>query len=444
MFPILPGELTMLTLLGRGQRFCDRQSRRNFLQIGAFGAGLGLSDVLRLQAATRNNPDADPTAKQSSSRPKSAIMIYLPGGPSHMDMYDLKPEAPSEFRGEFKPINTNINGVQICEHMPLQAKMFDKLSVVRSLVSVDEHSDSLVMTGYSEQVNRTAHHPSFGSVISRLKAGANDIPPFVSTRGMSIGCEPGFLGVAHRAFTPDGPGLDNLRLRTSTGTVRMDDRKTLLSTFDSIRRDVDASSTMMGMDSFNSRAFDMISSGAVRRALDHQNEDPRVRDRYKGLEQFLTARRLIEAGVGCVTLSYGGWDTHDSNFKQLKRQLPELDRGVANLIQDLHDRGMQDDVVTVVWGEFGRTPKINNSNAGRDHWAPCMSAMVSGGGLKMGQVVGASSARGEYPKDRPYKVPQLLSTLYSVMGIDPAMTFPNNTGRPMYILEERQPVTELL
>jgi uncharacterized protein (DUF1501 family) len=188
----------------------------------------------------------------------------------------------------------------------------------------------------------------------------------------------------------------------------------------------------------------MIASGLVRKALDLKNEDPRTRERYKGVEQFLTARRLVEAGVGCVTLSYGGWDTHDSNFKTLAKQLPMLDRGIAALIQDLHDRGMQDDVVTVVWGEFGRTPKINNSNAGRDHWSPVMSALVAGGGLKMGQAVGASTARGETPKDRPYKVPHLLSTLYKAVGIDASQTFPNGSGRPMYVLDDRDVVKELV
>src|SRR5262249_39141839 len=240
---------------------------------------------------------------------------------SHMDMYDLKPEAPKEYRGEFNPIATNVPGVQICEHFPRQAAMWDKLACIRSLVSVDEHSDSLVMTGYSENVNRTAHHPSFGSVISKLRSNTNgDITPFVSLRGMSIGCEPGYLGVAHRAFTPDGAGLRNLSLAGQVTANRMDERKDLLGQFDSVRRDIDASGTMKGMDSFSSRAFDMIASGTVRKALDLRHEDPRIRDRYKNVEMFLTARRLVEAGVGCVTLAIGGWDTHSSNFKTLRKQ----------------------------------------------------------------------------------------------------------------------------
>ena len=432
----------MFTFAGRSPNFCDGVSRRNFMKLGAFGAGLSLADMLRLQAATKDQAIRTGAAP---TRQKSAIMIYLPGGPSHMDMYDLKPDAPVEFRGEFKPISTNVSGVQISEHMPMQARMWDKLSVVRSVVAIDEHSDSSVSTGYSEQLNRTQHHPSFGSVVSRLREGsANDIPPFVSLRGMSIGSEPGFLGVGHRAFTPDGPGLENLKMRSGFTNDRMGDRKSLLASFDSTRREADASSTMKGMDAFAGRAFDMISSGAVRKALDLTQEDPRTRDRYKGVEQFLSARRLVEAGVGCVTLSYGGWDTHSDNFKSLRTQLPNLDRGIANLIQDLHDRGMEDDVVTVCWGEFGRTPKINMQGAGRDHWSPVMSAMIAGGGLKMGQAVGASSARGEYPKDRPYKVSSLLATMYKAVGIDPSMTFPNSTGRPMYVLDDRDLVEELV
>ena len=430
----------MLTILGERQRYCDGVNRRNFMQIGAFGAGLTLADQLRAKAAPAG-PDNLPR-----TQPKAAIMIYLPGGPSHMDMYDLKPDAPAEFRGEFKPINTNVSGVQISEYFPMQARMWDKLSVVRSVVAVDEHSDSNVMSGFPERINRVQGHPSIGSVISKLRHGTgNDVPPFISLRGMSIGTEPGFLGVAHRPFTPDGPGLQNLRLTSGQTADKMEDRKHLLGQFDTLRRDIDATGTMKGMDSFTGRAFDMIASGTVRRALDLNNEDPRTRDRYKGITQFLTARRLIEAGVGCVTLSIGGWDTHGANFKTLRRQLPELDRGIANLIQDLHDRGLQDDVVTVVWGEFGRTPKINNSEGGgRDHWSPVMSALIAGGGLKMGQAVGSSSARGEYPKDRPYKVPHILSTVYRALGIDPALTFPNGSGRPMYVLDDRAPIAELV
>ncbi len=427
----------MFSLFGSKQKFCDGLNRRSFMQIGAFGAGLTLADMLRAKA------QANPTVAVPTTN-KSAIMIYLPGGPSHMDMYDLKPDAPMEYRGEFRPIQTNVPGVQISEHFPRQARMFDKLTAIRSIVSVDEHSDSLVMTGYSDNTNRIAHHPGFGAVMSRLRGNANpEIPPFVSLYGNTIGNEPGYLGISHRPFTPNGPGHANLTLANGINGERNQDRRQLLQNFDSLRRDIDASGTMRGMDSFTQRAFDMVASGATRRALDHSNEEARTRDRYRGIEQFLSARRLVEAGVGCVTLAYGGWDTHSANFTTLRNQLPELDRGIANLVQDLHDRGMDRDTVVVVWGEFGRTPRVNGT-AGRDHWAPVMSAMVAGGGLRMGQVIGSSSARGEYPRDARTNPSQVLSTLYRALGIDPAMTFPNQTGRPMYILDDREPLADLL
>jgi Protein of unknown function (DUF1501) len=425
----------MLEIKGTAQTFCDGVSRRNFLRIGALGAGITLADMLRLQAA--QGGVGKPT------RTKSAIMIYLPGGPSHMDMYDLKPDAPKEFRGEFNPIATNVPGVQICEHFPMQAKMWDKLACVRSIVSVDEHSDSLVMTGYSDRDNRIASHPSFGSVVSKIRGSGNSVPPFVSLRGMSRGTEPGFLGISHRPFTPSGQGQANLRLAQGVSEARLDERKDLLKGMDDLNREIDASGTMSGLDSFTQRAIEMVTSGNVRKALDLQKEDSKVRERYKGVEQFLTARRLIEAGVGCVTLSIGGWDTHGQNFQTLKRQLPQVDRGIANLVADLHELGLGNEVVTIMWGEFGRTPKINN-NAGRDHWSPVMGAMIAGGGLKMGQAVGASTARGERPKDRPYPASQVLSTVYKAVGIDASTTFPNGFGRPMYVLDDRETVRELL
>ena len=425
----------MLTFLGSKQGFCDGVSRRNFLKIGAFGAGLTLADMLRLQAQASDTP-----ARTAPSRPKSAIMIYLPGGPSHMDMYDLKPDAPAEFRGEFKPIQTNVTGVQICEHFPQQARMWDKFACIRSIVSVDEHNDSLVMTGKSQRENMTANHPCFGSVMSRVRASQNSpVPTFVSLRGMSRGTEPGFLGISHRPFSPNGPGVENLRPLTTVSQTRMNDRRSMLESFDSLQREVDQNAA--GLDTFTARAFDMISSGGVRNALDLTRDS--ARSRYQGVEQFLTARRLVEAGVGCVTLSIGSWDTHGQNFQALRRQLPQVDKGVSNLVQDLHDRGLLNDVVVVMWGEFGRTPRVN-MNAGRDHWSPVMSAMVAGGGLKMGQAIGASTARGERPQDSRYTVPQVLSTLYRAVGIDPSQTFPNNTGRPIHVVEDRSPVRELV
>jgi hypothetical protein len=427
----------MFTLHGPRQSYCDGINRRGFLRIGALGAGLTLADMLRLQG----------TAATAGSSSKSVIMINLPGGPSHIDMYDLKPDAPMEYRGEFKPIKTNVPGVEICELFPRQAKMWDKFAVIRSVIGGQEHSDAQTNTGYHEFVNRTQHHPAVGAVISKLRGNAEGIPPFVSMRGMTAGTDPGFLGVAHRPFTTNGEVRQNLRLATGVNAAKVKDRRTLLTSFDSVLRDIDASGTMNGLDRFQDRAVEIVFSGKVRKALDLSREEPRSRERYKGyqVDQFLTARRLIEAGVGCVTLDFGGWDTHSENFKTLRRQLPPLDLGLSNLVQDLHDRGMEKDVVLIMWGEFGRTPKVGDSTPdGRGHWPPVMSALLAGGGLKMGQAIGTSSSRGETPKDRPYTVPQVLSTVYHALGIDPSRTFPNGAGRPMYILDDRKTVAELI
>jgi hypothetical protein len=388
---------------------------------------------------------------------KAAIMIYLAGGPSHIDTYDLKPDAPAEHRGEFKPIQTNVPGVQICELFPLQARMWDKLACIRTVVCAPEHSDSETHTGYPNAVNRTAHHPSFGAVVSKLRQAGNGIPPFVSLRKkkpdndpnpeFSQGLRGGFLGQAYRAFEPSGPGMADLRLSDEVSLSRLDDRKKLLASFDSIRRDIDASGTMESIDGHTARALDLIVSGTIHKALDLRHEDARTRARYKGVEPFLLARRLVEAGVGCLTLGYDGWDTHGNNFPVLRKLLPQMDRGISNLVQDLCDRGMDKDVVTVMWGEFGRTPKINDSKLGpgRDHWPQTSSALIAGGGLKMGQVIGSTTANAETPKERPYRVAQVLATLYKAIGIDPSKTeLRDHSGRPMYLLDEREPVKELV
>src|SRR5258708_3373726 len=239
----------MLTLWGGEDVFCGGLPRRSFLRIGAFGGTLTLADLLRARGDNA-----------TSSPPKAAIMVYLPGGPPHLDTYDPKPDAPSEFRGEFQSIQSNVPGVRVCEHLPLQARIFDKLAVIRSIVTVEEHSDSLVNTGYGFLANRTARHPSFGAVVSRLRGQGGVIPPFVSLRGMTVGLEPGYLGVAHRAFTPSGPAYENLRLPNGTTQRQVDQRRDLLVEFDNVRRDLDATGTMSGMDAFQQRAFDMVAS----------------------------------------------------------------------------------------------------------------------------------------------------------------------------------------
>lgn len=427
----------MLTIYGGKQRFCGGISRRNFLQIGALTlGGLTLPGLLRASAQ----------AGEKGSSHKSIIMVYLPGGPSHMDTYDLKPNAPAEYRGEFKAISGNVPGMDFCELFPRQAANADKLTIVRSVIgAVSEHAPALLMSGYGESVGKAqGGRPGLGAILSKLK-GATDprIPPYVSLMGNGTGLDSGYAGVAHRPFTPDGPGLDNLALNASVSLNRLGDRKTLLSDFDRFRNEADRTGVMSGMDSFAARAFEMITAPKTRNALDLTREDPRTRERYGSATQFLTARRLVEAGVRCVTLSIGSWDTHGNNFGHLRNQLPTVDQAIAALVEDLHARGMDQDCSVVVWGEFGRTPRIN-SGAGRDHWEPVMSALIAGGGLKMGQVIGSTNANGEVAKDRPVSVQQILATLYHGLGVDPATTLNSASGRPMYLLDERTPISEMI
>jgi hypothetical protein len=411
-------------------------TRREFLRIGAFGAAFTLADQLRARAAGSTGA--------KSPRPKSAVLVFLPGGPSHLDTYDLKPQAPSEFRGEFKPIKTNVPGLDVCEHFPLQAKLMDKLAVLRSVVApANEHSDAAVMTGYVSTAVRAAGHPSFGAVVSKVRGLVNGMPGFMSLRGITPGCEPGFLGAAHRPFAPTGPTAVDLRLPGGVTAARRAEQRDLLRAFDGVRRDIDAGGALAGMDAYQQQAVDIVASGRVREALNIAKEKAELLERYSGAEQFLKARRLVEAGVGCLTLAVGDWDTHDDNIAKLKRDLPFVDRGVSALVGDLHERGLAKDVVVVMWGEFGRTPRINN-RAGRDHWPAAMSALVAGGGFKTGQVIGSTTARGEQPKERPYTVAQVLATLYKAVCIDPATTFPNGGGRPVYVLDDREPVRELV
>jgi len=403
------------------------------------GAGLSLADVLRLRAETAARTG-------TTTRKTSIIMVWLGGAPSHIDSYDPKPDAPIEVRGEFQAINTKIPGIQFCEHLPLQASIADKLAVIRSVKGSSVHSDDVVMTGYSAGENVITEHPSFGSVVSKVRPSGT-MPSFVTLRGLTRGTDPGFLGVTHMPFTPGGEADANLRLADGLTPEQIGTRKNLLKSFDNLRRDLDTNGAMVGIDSFTSQALDMVTSGKARNALDLSNEDPKTRARYKGIETFLTALRLAEAGVGCITVGGhavgGNWDTHQNNFGQLKNKLlPTLDRAIYNLVTDLYDRGLQNDVAVLVWGEFGRTPKIN-SMAGRDHWSDVMSAVVAGGGFKVGQAIGQTNDKAERAINRPYTVQHVLTTMYHFMGIDPSLTFPDNAGRPVYILDDRDSVTEL-
>ena len=446
----------MLSIEGRGGKLCDGMTRRDMLRLGALSVGgLTLPGLLRAEQA----------AGIESSK-KAVIMIYMCGAPSHQDMYDLKMDAPAEIRGEFTPIATNVPGIEICEHMPRTAAIMDKLVPLRSVVGSPNgaHDSFICYTGRKTQNQPPGGWPSFGSVTSHvLGPKSKSIPPFV---GLSPNAGhppygspglPGFLGVANSAFRPSGPSREDMVLK-DISTDRLGERQRLLTSFDRLRRDIDTSGILEGMDAINQQAFDILTSSALAEALDISREPQEVRDRYgkgdpknfgdgapRNLEHFLMARRLVEAGVRVVTLNFGRWDFHSNNFGGLKdTHLPIFDRGVATLVEDLHERGLADDVALVAWGEFGRTPRIN-ANAGRDHWPQVGGGLLAGGGMKTGQVIGATDRLGGQATDRPVHFGEVLSTLYHHLGIDPGVVkLEDFAGRPQYVIDYFDPMPELV
>ena len=444
----------MLTIPGHARQFCDGVSRRNFLRIGALGmGGLTLPQLLKAEAASG-----------LSSGHKAVIMIYLPGGPPHQDTFDLKLDAPSEIRGEFKAIPTNVPGTQICEHLPRMARIADQYTIIRSISdAVDDHSDFMCQTGRRKNNQPPGGWPTFGACVSRVLGPADPaVPAF-------IGLEPrmqhrpynaanaGFAGISHDAFRPAADAKSDMVLNGITAD-RLSDRRALLTSFDRFRRDVDSSGLMTGLDGFNQQAFGMLTSSRLLAALDIKSEDPRLLERYgKGdakvhgdaapmlNEQFLVARRLVEAGARFVTVAYGFWDYHGNNFGNARNDLPLLDQGVSALLEDLRQRGLDKDVSVVMWGEFGRSPTVNK-DGGRDHWPRANCAVVAGGGMKTGQVIGATDRLGGEPSERPVQFGEVFATLYHTLGIDVnKVTLPDLTGRPQYLVPDGcQPMKELV
>jgi Protein of unknown function (DUF1501) len=428
----------MLSIFGRGTKLCDGITRREILRVGALGfAGLTLADVLRIRAAT-SSPNA--------AKARSVIMIWLRGGASHIDSYDMKPEAPAEIRGEFKPIRTNVPGIQICEHLPKHGQIMDKIAIVRGIKSNDlgDHTPHYILTGSPDRSKR----PVFGAMVSYLQPRTDGLPPYVSLMykppGLYDNEGPTYLGNAHRPFVPKSEGLANLSLAKGVSVERLRDRRELIGAFDTMKRDVEYRGNMSGIDTYTQRAYDMIASTRVRDAFDLKKESDTTRARYgKYCENFLMARRLAEAGVSVITLKVGDWDTHEKNFIEHREQLPQLDQGFHTLITELHERGLDKDVAVVMWGEFGRAPKISRGD-GRDHWPDAGAAVIAGGGLKMGQAIGATDAHGGRSKVNPYTPSNVLATLYRHLGIDPAITIPDHLRRPMHVLDDREVVRELV
>ena len=452
----------MLSILGpKPAAYCDGHTRRHFLKIGGLAmGGLALPQILKAQAASESMSSA---ARQH----KAVIMIYLSGGPSHQDMYDLKMNAPAEIRGSFRPISTNVPGIDICEHMPRLAQMMDKFTIIRSLYgSPDQHNSDMCLSGYPKGPRGAQDgHPSLGSVLSRLQGPTDPaIPP---TIGLTIKTghppysnpgAPGFLGMAHTPFLPNGPEMTAMQLHGVT-LDRLRNRRALLASYDGFRRRTERQAESQGLDVFTNSAFEVLTSSKLAEALDLDREDPKLRDRYgRGsaapafgedagphwMDQFLLARRLVEAGARCVTLSFGSWDRHGGNFVQLPPQLDKFDQGITALVDDLHARGLDKDVSVIAWGEFGRTPRINKS-AGRDHWPKASCALLAGGGMRMGQVIGSTNRLGEEPQDRPVHYQDVFATLYHQLGIDVQNTMIYDaTNRPHFLLDRREPIRELV
>ena len=429
----------MLTILGRGTRLCDGVTRRELMRVGGLGfAGLTLADLLRLRA------EAAPYGAKAGARGKSVIMIWLRGGPSHIDSYDMKPEAPEEVRGEFRPISTNVPGIQVCEHMPLQARIMDRLAVMRGIRSNDlgDHTPHYIVTGFPDRGKR----PALGSIVSYLRPRSDGLPPYVSMMYREDGTHenPTYTGPAHHPFVPRGEALANLSLPRGVSRDRLAVRRNLLGQLDTLDRRIDSGGLFAAHDAYAARAMEMITSPRAREAFDLGKESPQSRARYgKFCENFLMARRLVEAGIPVVTLKVGDWDTHEHNFRDMREQLPQLDQGFHALVTDLYDRGLQNDVAVVMWGEFGRAPRISRI-AGRDHWPEAGAAVLAGGGFKVGQVIGETDAHGGHSTGTPYTPGNVLASLYRHLGIDPATTIPDRENRPMQVLDDQEPVRELM
>lgn len=450
----------MPALFGDPDRRKRTISRRDCLRAGMLGmGGLVLSDLLRMRAAAG-----------TETKDTAVILLFLHGGPSHLETYDMKPDAPAEYRGPFRPTATTAPGIRICEHLPLQAKTAHRFTLIRSC-SHDQanhfEGHTRFLSGYSQMKAGTAesHHPMIGAVVNRvLENKKPGLPPAIAINGVCLngpdyspGIAQGYWGGQYRV------PICNFSLRDaslSIGKQHLDDRLGLLNNFDAMRRELDRSGAMDALDVFNRRAVEILVADKARKAFDLSAEEPRLRDRY-GEDYFgreaLLARRLVEAGVSFVSMRVPGsgpgskasdWDDHAVNWDMqtaMRARLPRYDQVLSTLINDIFERGLDKKVLLVVTGEFGRTPRLEQRNGliGRDHYPGAMSIMVSGGGMPMGQVVGATNAKGEYPTDDPFDPHDVLATIYKHLGIDHTQEFLDPQGRPIP-LTRGKPISQLI
>jgi len=427
----------------RQQTNCDGSTRRDFLKVGALGmGGLMLSDLLRARSLANTN--GQPT------RNTSVVWLWLGGGPTHVETFDPKMTAPAEFRSVVGAVQSNVPGIELGGVFPRMAQVADKMAFVRSFA----HSNSghgggthWVMTGYNFPPADNGGgqvKPGLGAILARQR-GANNpttgLPNYVRMSSI-LGDGPSWLGSAYAPFDTAGNARNNMELRITMD--RLAQRRTLQQAFDTVDREIDRTGVMNGLDAFDRQAHELLLSRA-RETFDINREDARVREAYGNSNlgrQMLLARRLCEAGVGFVTLNYGGWDMHGNIAQSMRNTAPVLDRVVSAFVQDTHQRGIDRDILLVITGEFGRTPRINN-NAGRDHWAPLSTLALAGGGLRMGQVVGESSSRAEVPRTRPITPQDLMATVFQVLGLPQGLHYNDPTCRPTPMINGGRPIAEL-
>jgi hypothetical protein len=429
---------------------CDGVTRRDLLKVGSISfLGLGLTEFLALRAAADK-----PTKPKSKGGDKemSVILLWMAGGPSHVDTWDPKPNAGADIHGPFEAIKTNAPGMIISEHLPKMAKVADKYSIIRSVSHGDgahERAQHYMQTGYLPIP--TLEFPSYGAVIAKEKGMANSLPPYVTLLGRDgEGYGAGYLGASFNAFYAGNPNDGNYRvpdlpLPNGVTKSRLDRRRALLSTLDTLARNNDA---VKSMDTFFNNAYNLVTSKDSQKAFEIGQESDKIRDMY-GRNPFgqacLLAKRMVGAGVRFVTITQGGWDTHENNFPSLKNgMLPTVDQGFSALLTDLYENGMLDTTLVVWMGEFGRTPQINmNRNPGRDHWPNAMSVVMAGGGTRGGMVIGETDDKGMGPKERPLKVEDLAASIYHAIGIDPEKEYLTPTGRPVRLANEGKVIREL-